>query len=79
MDELSRLPWEKLGVGALMGMALIGAIRGWWIPGYLYDRIVSERNEAERERDKQTEIAAGAVKALNELTQYFRGRGGRRE
>lgn len=74
---LSGIPWEKLGIVSVLSGFIYGFYRRWWVPGYIYDKAVSDRDQAIKDRDQQTGIASDAVKALSVLTEYFRVRGGR--
>lgn len=54
---------EQIGAGAalLMLLAIIGAIRGDWVPGYLYRALQEENRELKRIAYRAVGAAEGAV------------------
>lgn len=56
----STIEWEKLGIAATMGIMLVGFIRGWIVPGFVYERAIADR-------DRQTQLAERAIDALETI------------
>ena len=52
---------KNLTVTAVLVVFLVGAFRGWWVPGYLYQQKCNDL-------DKQTSIAEQAVTLADRLS-----------
>ncbi len=61
MPDVSQIPYEKLTIIGFLVFALYGAIKGWWVPGYIYRETVIER-------DKQTRLASELVEHAKKVT-----------
>jgi hypothetical protein len=61
------LEWIDAGgtIGLLVAI-VAGAVRGWWIPGRLYERTVTER-------DRLLELAIRSTSAASSATDVMRG------
>lgn len=62
--DLLDFPWERLSVVTLLGLALLGAARRWWVVGYLYEEMKKERDLAIEKRERDNETLERLVKLL---------------
>ena len=49
--DLFTVPWEKVGIVMLLASALIGVVKGWWVPGPYYVAMRAERDAALKKAD----------------------------
>ncbi len=53
---MNDLPWDKLTAMAMLGGLVTAFIKGWIVPGPLYDRALKKLDEEAEKRDEQARI-----------------------
>lgn len=54
---------NKLTVGAALLVAVIGVLRRWWVPGWLYRDVVRDRDEWKAIAMRSAHLAERAIEA----------------
>jgi hypothetical protein len=72
--DLTSVDWEKVGIIAVLGALVVSMIVGLLVPKSTHDRAISAVDKANSDRDRQTDIASMALKALTEHHHNRRGR-----
>jgi hypothetical protein len=59
----------------VLGFALYAAYKGWWVPGFVYEKEENRANEALEMNASQTKALEATSEALKDLTTEIRQRG----
>lgn len=59
----------------VLGFALYAAYKGWWVPGFVYEREEARANEALEINASQTKALEATSEAIKDLTTEIRQRG----
>lgn len=46
--DFSHVDWERLGIISFLVLTIFGALKGWWVPGYIFTKVQEEREVSER-------------------------------
>lgn len=67
-------PWERVTTVMLLGVALVGGWRRWWVFGGFYAEMKAERDAAISLREKDNETLERLVRLLEERDRIERER-----
>lgn len=59
----------------VLGFALYAAYKGWWVPGFVYEKEEARANEALEMNASQTKALEATSEAIKDLTTEIRQRG----
>lgn len=59
----------------ILGFALYAAYKGWWVPGFIYEKEENRANEALSVNAEQTKALDATTEAIKDLTTEIRQRG----
>lgn len=59
----------------ILGFALYAAYKGWWVPGFIYEKEEDRANEALSINAAQTKALEATTDAIKDLTTEIRQRG----
>lgn len=73
MDALlGGLNVEKLTLIAAMLIVITGAVKGWWVPGYLYIDVCKQRDAAQQDVRESIDTLKDQSNTLRRITEGWR-------
>jgi len=56
---------ERIGLVSFMFLGYVGLVRGWWVPGFVYRDMVSDRDKWQVAEDRQSKINGKLVEIVD--------------